>query len=228
VTASSADLTPLLLVLAVAALFVVRARRRPSWPVKLAMAVGAGLWLTLLGGAMWMVGQATAAQLPAPPVATTPGNPCTAGQTPKTFNASLINIPIFLNRFGDVVPEGRMYVLDEKIATVRAGFAQAANPAKAAEMDLIEPLTLRVNVGDCAEVRFTNRLNEAAPSFSRNASIFTLPGETLRAPGALTPAPYQAITTLPMTGEYDIMIEVKQPMAATAHKRIKVETVAAS
>ncbi|MEV1288534.1 hypothetical protein [Micromonospora sp. NPDC049679] len=188
-TAQSADLTPLLLVLAVAALFVVRARRRPSWPVKLAMAVGAGLWLALLGGAMWMVGQATAAQLPAPPVATTPGNPCNAGQTPKTFNVSLINIPIFLNRFGDVVPEGRMYVLDENIAAVRSGFAQAANPAKAAEKDLIEPLTLRVNVGDCAEVRFTNRLNEAAPSFNRNASIFTLPGETLRAPGALTPDP---------------------------------------
>ncbi|MEV1288533.1 hypothetical protein [Micromonospora sp. NPDC049679] len=39
---------------------------------------------------------------------------------------------------------------------------------------------------------------------------------------------YQAVTTLPMTGEYDIMIEVKQPMAARAHKRIKVDTVAAS
>ncbi|MGN9907472.1 hypothetical protein ACTMTJ_07935 [Phytohabitans sp. LJ34] len=102
---------------------------------------------------------------------------------------SLINIPIFLNRFGDVVPEGRMYVLDENIAAVRAGFAGAANPAKAAEKDLIEPLTVRANLGDCVEVRFTNRLNEPAPSFNRDASIFTLPGETLRARGTATPNP---------------------------------------
>jgi hypothetical protein len=31
-----------------------------------------------------------------------------------------------------------------------------------------------------------------------------------------------------MAGEYDITVEVKQPMAATAHKRIKVDTVAGS
>lgn len=190
--APPADLTPIFVLLAAVALVLARARRNPSWPVKLALAVGAGLWMAAAGGSMWMVGQATAAQLPTPPAATSPGDPCTAGQTPKTFNVSLINLPIFLNRFADVVPEGRMYVLDENIEKVRSGFADAANPAKANVNDLIEPLTLRVNRGDCVEVRFTNRLNEAAPSVTRevrDAAIFTLPGETLRAAGTVTTTP---------------------------------------
>lgn len=33
---------------------------------------------------------------------------------------------------------------------------------------------------------------------------------------------YQAVTTLPMPGEYDIAVEVKQPMAAVAHERLTI------
>ncbi|MCW3815186.1 hypothetical protein ONA91_12040 [Micromonospora sp. DR5-3] len=186
-----ADLTPILVILAVVALVLLRARRNPSWPVKLALSLGAGLWMALAAGSIWMVSQATAAQLPGPQPASS-SDPCSAGQTPKRFTVSLINLPIFLNRFGDVVPEGRMYVLDENVEKVRSGFADAANPAKADENDLIEPLTLRVNRGDCVEVQFTNRLNEAAPSLTRQVrdnAIFTLPGETLRAAGTVTTAP---------------------------------------
>ena len=35
---------------------------------------------------------------------------------------------------------------------------------------------------------------------------------------------YQAVTTLPMPGEYDIAVEVKRPMAAVAHERLMVDT----
>jgi hypothetical protein len=35
---------------------------------------------------------------------------------------------------------------------------------------------------------------------------------------------YQAVTTLPMPGEYDVAVEVKQPMGAVAHERLKVDT----
>jgi manganese oxidase len=141
-------------------------------------------WLILTGVGLFSLSTAVAQ---APPQATSPGNPCSSTAPTKTFNVSLINIPIFLNRFGDVVPEGRMYILDENIATARATFQKAADPFNLD--DLIEPLVLRVNKGDCVEVQFTNRLNEPAPGFSRNDSIFTLPGETLRAAGAGTPGP---------------------------------------
>jgi manganese oxidase len=124
------------------------------------------------------------------PTASGPGTPCVAGAPLRTFDVSLINVPIFLNRFGDVIPEGRMYVLDENIAEVRRDYWQAADPFH--PRDLIEPLVLRANRGDCLEVRFTNRLNEAAPPLNREVrdkAIFPLPGEILRAPGTITPAP---------------------------------------
>ena len=39
------------------------------------------------------------------------------------------------------------------------------------------------------------------------------------------PGVYQALTTVPMTGEYHITVEVKQPMAAQASQRLDVQTV---
>ncbi|MET8355531.1 hypothetical protein [Micromonospora sp. NPDC005171] len=186
--AAPADVTPLLLILAIAAFVLVGVRRRSTWPVRLALTVGAGLWIALAGGAMWMVSQATAAST-LPPKAGTPVNPCVTGAPAKAFNVSLINLPIFLNRFGDVVPEGRMYILDSNIATVRANFKNAADPSKANLDDLIEPLTLRVNKGDCVTVNFTNRLNEAAPTLDRtvrDSAIYTLPGEIKKAAGSST------------------------------------------
>ncbi|MGN9907471.1 hypothetical protein ACTMTJ_07930 [Phytohabitans sp. LJ34] len=38
---------------------------------------------------------------------------------------------------------------------------------------------------------------------------------------------YQAVTTLSMIGEYDIMVEVKQPMASTAHERLAIKSLSA-
>lgn len=183
----SADLSPVVLVGVVSALLVARAASRRELGQKAIRALGLGV-LSVFGGLSWALAHSVATAWPALAVA---GNPCAAGQTARTFNVSLINIPIFLNRFGDVVPEGRMYVLDENIAAVRATFANAANPMLADQNDLIEPLTIRANVGDCIQVSFTNRLNEPAPSFVRNNSIFTLPGETLLAPGTVTPSPRQ-------------------------------------
>jgi hypothetical protein len=151
---------------------------------RLVMAIPVAAWLVLTGGGIWGLGTAMAA---VPPQATSPGNPCTSTAPVKSFNVSLINIPLFVNRFADVVPEGRMYILDENIATARATFTKAADPFHPA--DIIEPLTLRVNRGDCVSVHFTNRLNEPAPPFNRDASIFPLPGEILRPPGTITPNP---------------------------------------
>ena len=62
---------------------------------------GAGLWMALAGGSMWMMSNALAERLP--DIQQPTRHPCT-GKKPKTFNVSLINLPLFVNRFGDVVP----------------------------------------------------------------------------------------------------------------------------
>lgn len=186
-TVALGDLSPVVLAGVLLLLAFTRLWRIRAAGLTALRAAGMLGWCAVAGGLVWIASQSVASALP--PAASGPGNPCNAGQTPRTFNVSLINIPLFLNRFGDVVPEGRMYVLDEDIATVRATFATAAKPQLAGEKDLLEPLTLRANKGDCVQVRFTNRLNEPAPNFVRNDSIFTLPGETLRPAGTVTPAP---------------------------------------
>ena len=155
--------------------------------------VAASTWAAFSGFGAFRLANAIAAGA-APAQATDPGNPCPAGATTRTFDVSLINIPLFLNRFGDVVPEGRMYILDKNIAEARATFQDAANPFK--PKDIIEPLTLRVNKGDCLEVHFTNRLNEAPPAFDRDKSIFTLPGEKLLPAGSPTPNPGEIAPSL--------------------------------
>lgn len=41
------------------------------------------------------------------------------------------------------------------------------------------------------------------------------------------PGVYEAATNVPMAGEYNVIVEVKQPMAATANQRLEVGTVPA-
>jgi manganese oxidase len=180
--AVSADLSTALLGLALLAIIVTRSpivTRAASLPRTVAVAA----WWAMCGAVVWFsVAGSAIAQPSAAGVSS--DETCPAGSPVREFSVSLINIPIFLNRFGDVVPEGRMYVLDENIQRARATFADAADPYD--PMDIIEPLTLRVNKGDCVEIDFTNRLDESAPSFDRNDSIFPLPGEVLHAPGTPT------------------------------------------
>jgi YtkA-like len=42
------------------------------------------------------------------------------------------------------------------------------------------------------------------------------------------PGTYQAVTTVPMIGKYDITVDVRKPMTAQAHKRITITSVAAT
>jgi hypothetical protein len=189
VSTSYADVTPVFFLAVALAILLTRRSRGRSWPLRLLLVTCAGLWIAVAGASMWLMSHAIAEA----GESTTRSHPC-AGKTPETFEVSLINVPLFLNRFGDVVPEGRMYVLNQNIAAVRNSYAHAADPFRADQKELIEPLTLRANRGDCIEVRFTNRLNEPAPPMTkevRNAAIFTLPGETLKAPGTVTPEPRQ-------------------------------------
>ncbi|HAJ38424.1 MAG TPA: hypothetical protein DCL15_22375, partial [Chloroflexi bacterium] len=88
-------------------------------------------------------------------------NNCTDGAPLRTYAVSAINVRITLNKFGDNDPIGFMYVLDENIAAVRAAEA-IADPAQRVSTglrnDVIQPLVIRANLGDCVQINFTNRL----------------------------------------------------------------------
>jgi FtsP/CotA-like multicopper oxidase with cupredoxin domain len=104
---------------------------------------------------------------------TGPGSPCGGNAEPKTFTVHAIDIKIPLNRFGDHDRNGRMYVLEGKLAAVRAqegkllrflsdhsaprDFVQAG-----LRDDPIQPLVIRANEGDCLEITFKN---EASGTF---------------------------------------------------------------
>jgi manganese oxidase len=83
------------------------------------------------------------------------GGVCPTSAPVKTFNVSAINVDIPVNRFGDHDPLGKMYVLDSRIADVRAEEASRAVSLGLRD-DAIQPLVIRANQGDCVEIRFTN------------------------------------------------------------------------
>lgn len=72
----------------------------------------------------------------------------------RTFHIVAIPIRIVVNNYGDHDPNGMMYVLKENEDKVRRLVAE--NPF--APVDLVEPLTIRANVGDDIEVVFENQL----------------------------------------------------------------------
>ncbi|NUR75551.1 MAG: multicopper oxidase domain-containing protein, partial [Thermoleophilia bacterium] len=87
-----------------------------------------------------------------------PGAPCPASAPVKSFDVQAINVDITLNRFGDHDPTGKMYVLSDRVADVRAEEA-AGLPNRVSiglREDPIQPLTIRANEGDCVEINFTN------------------------------------------------------------------------
>ncbi len=124
----------------------------------------------------------------------------------KAFDVAAINLEITLNRFLDYDPEGRMYVLEEDLDRARLEEAQnrAARAGKAdpglsvgLQGDAIQPLTLRVNQGDCLRITLRNAMDNAepvslhlhgsglhladtgAPAIATNPDAYAAPGETV-------------------------------------------------
>ncbi|AOZ77348.1 copper oxidase [Clostridium pasteurianum DSM 525 = ATCC 6013] len=74
---------------------------------------------------------------------------CPADAVTKVFEIVAIQVPIKYNNAGWHDPEGRIFVLKEDEDAVRNG---KKSP---------EPFVIRANVGDCIEIRLTNKLPEA-------------------------------------------------------------------
>lgn len=77
----------------------------------------------------------------------------------RTFHIEAIQIPIVYNRYGDYDPDGLLYVLEEDAERIRK------EALRRFEMDIpqpykeVQPLVIRVNLGDTVKVRFRNHLD---------------------------------------------------------------------
>ncbi|MGB2696148.1 MAG: multicopper oxidase domain-containing protein, partial [Dehalococcoidia bacterium] len=123
------------------------------------------------------------------------GGQCASGATVRSYNIVAINVDITLNRYLDHEPEGRMFVLDDDLSRVREEEAQNAKaradqgePAVSLGLqgDAIQPLTLRVNQGECLRVRLRNELDGEAASFHLHGSGLVVAGTNDNEPAIAT------------------------------------------
>ena len=91
----------------------------------------------------------------------------------RDYSLVAINVEISLNRYLDYDHMGRMYVLEDRLEQVREEEAQnraarldQAEPAVSIGLqgDAIQPLTLRVNQGECLRLTLRNGMDNGEPA----------------------------------------------------------------
>ena len=142
---------------------------------------------------------------------------CPSDARVREFNAVAINVEITLNHFLDYDPVGRMYVLEEELLRVRAEEAQnkaarsdRAEPAVSIGLqgDAIQPLTIRVNQGDCLRFNLRNGLDD------EQSASFHVHGSGLQLTSDGTPAVATNPASMARPGEtvgYEWMVPDDQP-----------------
>ena len=135
-----------------------------------------------------------------------PGPRCPSTARARAYQIVSINAEITLNRFLDYDPNGRMYVLEEELERAkqeevrnRAARADKGEPAVSLGLqgDAIQPLTIRVNQGECLRVTLRNDLKNGeaasfhlhgsalhvarsgAPALATNPDVFASPGQSV-------------------------------------------------
>ena len=103
----------------------------------------------------------------------TQGGRCPPGAPVREYRVAAINVEMTLNRFLDHDPKGRMYVLEEELERVRQEEARnrearagKGDPviSRGLQGDAIQPLTIRVNQGECLRVTLRNALDNNEPA----------------------------------------------------------------
>lgn len=93
----------------------------------------------------------------------------------RHFNISAIQVPIVYNKYGDVDPNGLMYILDENKEKVKESIKKCLGTY----VDLVQPLVIRAHQGDIVEIAFTNEL-----CFSASMNVKALSYEVQNSDGA--------------------------------------------
>ena len=110
------------------------------------------------------------------------GGRCPAGAPVRTYDISAINVEITLNRFGDFFP-GYMYALTENLEAVRAEEVKNKEARESEDEtfskggvsnglqgDLIQPLVIRANQGDCLRITLRNNIDGEPTNMIINGS----------------------------------------------------------
>src|SRR3989338_4428054 len=110
------------------------------------------------------------------------GSRCPANAPVRTFDITAVNVEITLNRFGDFFP-GYIFVLTENLEALRAEEAKnkAARESDDATFskggvsnglqgDLIQPLAIRANQGDCVRITLQNKIDGEPTNMVINGS----------------------------------------------------------
>lgn len=151
------------------ALLVVAALRGTPWeaprainfwrPRTLTAVTGLALGVVIVGGPAMIGGVFTS-----PVQAQTAPPSCSAASYDRSYDVAAINADLPFNRWGDVDPDGQIYVLQQdKEATKNWSRPLAANPANdpAGNRRLRpRPLVIRANAGECVKIDFKNEMNE--------------------------------------------------------------------
>ncbi len=93
----------------------------------------------------------------------------------RHFDISAIQVPIVYNKYGDVDPNGLMYILDENKEKVKEQIRQCPGTF----VNLVQPLVIRVHEGDTVEIKFTNEL-----CFAASMNVKALPYKVQQSDGA--------------------------------------------
>ncbi|MGN0465546.1 MAG: multicopper oxidase domain-containing protein [Lachnospiraceae bacterium] len=77
----------------------------------------------------------------------------------RYFQIEAIQIPIVYNKYGDYDPDGLMYVLAEESEQIQKEAIRRFQQTPPQPYEKVEPLVLRVNLGDTVKIRFCHKLN---------------------------------------------------------------------
>lgn len=77
----------------------------------------------------------------------------------RTFHIEAIQLPIVYNRYGDHDPDGLLYVLEEDADRIQREALRSFEMTPPQPYEEVQPLVIRVNLGDTVRVRFRSRLN---------------------------------------------------------------------
>ena len=115
--------------------------------------------------------------LPTSPASAVPApSACAAGAFTRTYDVTMIDVDIPLNRWGDHDPAGKMYALTSQIPAIRAE-ELSREVSLGLRDDPIQPLVIRANEGDCVQITVTNNASGGSFGMHIDGLAFDRPGD---------------------------------------------------